>query len=374
MKVPFTLSSYIARNFFVAFLVAILVILTIIGLIELVELIRRASHKDQTVPFHIILEMALLKIPYTAESVLPFAVLIGAILSLSRMTKNSELVVARASGVSVWQFLFPEIFAAALTGLLFIGVFNPVSSAMISRFEMLEGKYITNRPSILSVSRSGLWLRQVETRDVTFNNKKIEEYIIHARRISQKDMSLSEVILFVFGKGHHFIGRMDAPKASLQPGYWLVTKPTMSAPGLTPVRRKEYNLETDLNINQIKESFASPKTLSFWELPDFIDTLEKAGFSALRHRLHWNTLLATPLMLAAMVLIAAVFSLRLHRHGGVGVLIAAGIGSGFLVYFVSNLVYALGYSGGLPVSLAAWTPPLVASMVAMTFLLHFEDG
>jgi len=374
MRLPITLSLYIARNFMVAFVIAMMIVLTIIGLIELVELIRRASYRENTIPFHIILEMTLLKIPETAERILPFAVLIGAMFSLSRMTKSSELVVARASGVSVWQFLMPEVLSAMLVGLFFISVFNPISSAMISRFEMLEGKYITNRPSILSVSPSGLWLRQVETLPVAFNNKQIEEYIIHARRISQQDMSLSQVIIFVFAKHHEFIGRIDAPMASLQDGYWQITEPRLAVPGLTPVSKKEYHLETTLSINQIKESFASPKTLSFWELPSFINTLEKAGFSALRHKLYWNTLLAMPLMLGAMVFIAAIFSLRHYRRGGVGLMIAAGIGSGFVVYFVSNIVYALGFSGSLPIVLSAWTPPIVASMASVAFLLHLEDG
>lgn len=374
MRIPFTLSLYIGRHFLIAFLVALLVILGIIGLIELVELIRRASHKEYSVPFSIILQMALLKIPYTAERIVPFAVLIGAMLSLSRLSKSSELIIARASGISVWQFLLPEILLAVGLGFLFMGVFNPIASAMISRFEALEAKYITNKPSVLSISPSGLWLRQVESLNVAFNNKQIREYIIHAQRISQNDMSLSQVIIFMYGDEHRFIGRMDAPRAQLLPGYWEVETPMLSAPGLSTSQQKNYRLETELSINQIRESFASPKTLSFWQLPGFINTLEKSGFSALRHKLYWHTLLATPIMLAAMIVIGAIFSLRQHRRGKVGMLISGGIVSGFLVYFVSNLVYALGFSGSLPIGLAAWTPPLVAAMLGIAMLLHLEDG
>ncbi len=374
MRVPFTLSLYIGRHFLIAFAIAMGVILSIIGLIELVELIRRASHKEDTVPFRIILEMALMKMPNTAESILPFGVLIGAMVALARLSKSSELVVARASGVSVWQFLMPTLAMALMIGVFFVGVFNPLSSAMVARFEMLEGKYITNRPSVLSISPSGLWLRQVETSDVQFQDKLVREYIIHAQRISQQDMSLSDVIIFVFGPEHRFIGRIDAPHAVLLPGHWLIRDAMLSSPGLPLERNAAYHLNTELSINEIKESFAEPKTLSFWQLPRFIDTLEKAGFSALRHRLHFNTLLATPFMLCAMVFIAAIFSLRHHRRSGAGMLIAAGILSGFVVYFVSNIVYALGFSGGIPVGLAAWTPPLVASMIGTAFLLHYEDG
>src|SRR3546814_3755319 len=61
-------------------------------------------------------------------------------------------------------------------------------------------------------------------------------------------------------------------------------------------------------------SFASPEAMSFWELPEFIATLEAAGFSGHRHRLHYYTLLVYPLLLCSMVLIAAVFTLRVNRR------------------------------------------------------------
>ena len=358
-----------------AFAVAIFTILAIIGLIELVELIRRVSHKEQAVPFLTVLEMALMKVPFTAEKILPFAVLIGAMVSLSKLTKSSELIIARASGISVWQFLLPVFLTAMLIGMFFTMVFNPLSSAMITRFEALEGRYITGKPSVLAVSPSGLWVRQVEREMTTsFNKKPIGEYIIHAKRISQQDMSLTQVIIFIFGEDKQFLGRIDAPLTRLQEGYWDIHQPMVSAPGLMSQTLSNYKLETELSIEQIQESYASPKTLSFWELPNFIYVLETAGFSALRHKLHFQTLLSTPFILGSMIMIAAMFSLRIHRRGKISIMIAGGVISGFLVYFTSNLVYALGFSGGLPVILAAWTPPLVTIMVATTVLLHVEDG
>lgn len=374
MRLPLTFSFYVVRHVLVAFSIAIGVILLIVGLGELIEMIRRASHKESAVPFPIILEMVLMKIPFTVEKVLPFAILIGAMASFTKLSKSSELTVVRASGISAWQFLTPAMLLACLIGLFFMTVFNPLSSAMISRFEMLESKYISGRPSTLSVSPSGLWLRHVERLKEPFLNQRVEEYILQARRISQHDMTMQEVIIFLFSADHAFAGRIDAPRAKLIDGAWHIDQAMASAPGLIPKTRQNIMLKTDLDENQIKESFASPKTLSFWELPDFIDTLEKAGFSALRHKLHWYTLLATPLMLAGMMLLGALFSLRHHRRGKIGLMIAGGVLAGFIVYFVSNLVYALGFSGALPVILAAMMPPVIILMVGTSVLLHLEDG
>src|SRR6202008_5029082 len=102
-------------------------------------------------------------------------------------------------------------------------------------------------------------------------------------------------------------------------------------------------------------------TISFWDLPAFIRTLENAGFSAVRHRIYWQRSIAGPLLLFAMVLLAATFSLRPPRRGGAIKLVVGGVGSGFLLFFLSNLVAALGQSASIPVVLAAWTPAAVST-------------
>ncbi|MCW8971457.1 MAG: LptF/LptG family permease, partial [Rhodospirillales bacterium] len=130
----------------------------------------------------------------------------------------------------------------------------------------------------------------------------------------------------------------------------------------------------DLTINRIQDSFSPPETMSFWDLPAFIDTLENAGFSAIRHRLHLHSLLATPLLLCAMVLIAATFTLRQSRKGGTVYVVSGGVLTGFLLYFFSDVVFALGLSDSIPVVLAAWTPSGVSMLLGLAMLLHLEDG
>lgn len=373
MRIPMTLSRYIARHLLLSCALVLLVIVLVMGLGELIEMIRRASHKDN-MPMSVVLEMVALKLPFTVEKILPFAMLIGSMLAFTRLSKSSELIIARASGISVWQFLAPAMLVAIAIGIFFTTAFNPISSAMIARYEKLEGKYIQGKASTLSVSPSGLWLRHVEQLDEAFFGSNIEEYILHARRIDQSDMTMHRIIIFMYASGDRFIGRIDAQAALLEAGHWRMNHAIASAPGKLPVMHPTITLQTDLSPHQIKESFASPKTLSFWELPSFIDTLQKAGFSAIRHQLHWMILLSTPLMLLAMLLLGALFSLRHHRRGRISIMVTLGVFSGFIIYFASNLVYALGYSGSLPVSFAAFLPPLITIMIATSALLHLEDG
>ena len=80
------------------------------------------------------------------------------------------------------------------------------------------------------------------------------------------------------------------------------------------------SIGTDLTVERIQDSFAAPQTISFWDLPGFIGLLEDSGFASNRHRMHWHSLLASPVVFIAMVLIGAAFSMRHARFGGLGIM------------------------------------------------------
>ena len=133
--------------------------------------------------------------------------------------------------------------------------------------------------------------------------------------------------------------------------------------------------KTGLDGNRIKENFVEPEAISFWSLPSTISFYENSGFSAQRHRLHYYSLLISPFLLCAMVLVAAVFALRPNnRGGGVMYLIVGGIVTGFMVYFMTQLVYAFGVNGFIPIFLAVSTPFLITTLISVSILLHLEDG
>lgn len=362
-----TLSGYIGRLFFTRFLAVFFAFTAIVFLFDFIELLRRAATKADA-PFSVILRLSLLKLPYMAQELIPFVVLFATMLTFWRLTRSQELTVVRAAGVSVWQFLLPALLLALLIGAVRVTLLNPMAAALYSRFEQVEAKTLRGRTSMLAVSPTGFWLREVEGRT---------NAIVHAQRMSSRDMELYDVIFFNFAskdQKDRFVSRIDATTARLESGMWIMRDAWISSPEQPERFEAEYKLPTEMTIERIQESFASPETISFWDLPGFINTLEAADFSAVRHRLHYQRLLSGPLLLFAMVLVAASFSLRAPRRGGGQMLLAFGTLIGFVLFFISNLVAALGQSGSIPVQLAAWTPAGISTLLGVTLLLHLEDG
>ncbi len=358
-----TLTGYIARQFTVWYLSFLFGLLGVILLATTVDLLDRLASKDASLA--VVVEMVLLKLPFLSQEVMPFTILFAGLACFWRLTRSQEFVVTRAAGISIWQALVPVLGVSLLVGAITVAVLNPVASVLLSRFETLEAKYVHNQASTLSVSSQGLWLRQADEGG---------QSVIHASRITHETMTLHNVIIFRFAEADRFIGRIDAERAVLRPGYWRLSNAWKSSPGARELFVETLDIPTQLSREKILDSFAPPETISFWKLPEFIELLENAGFSATRHKLQFHRLLATPLLLAALVLLAASFSLRSQRRGRVGLVILGGVLTGFLLYFVSNIVFALGLSGAIPVILAAWTPASVTLMLGVAVLLHLEDG
>jgi lipopolysaccharide export system permease protein len=364
---PFdTLSRYIARAFAGWFLAFLSLLASIVFIADLLELLRRTASRPQ-VTLDRVLEMAAMKLPHMVQELLAFAVLFAGIMAFWRLTRTQELVVARSVGVSVWQFIGPAVLVALVVGALKVTAFNPIAAATQQRFLMMENRDIRGHAQTqLALGQGGLWLRQARDGG---------HAIIHARQVNADLTMLTPFMALLYRADGGFEARIDSPGARLDGDAWLLARPTLTPVGESPRPLEDgHRIATTFTAQKIQDSLARPETMSFWVMPSYIELLESAGFSALRHRIYLQSLLASPLLLAAMVVIAATFSLRPTRRGGVGRMIATGVGTGFLLYLASDLLLALGLSARLPAVLAAWAPAGVSTLLASALLLHLEDG
>lgn len=363
---PQKLTGYLARQYAVSFLIVLGGFLFIIFLADTVELLRRSATKDN-VSLGLVFEMAVLKLPVLGQKAFPFAALFAAMAVFWRLSRHHELVVIRAAGISVWQFLAGPLIVAMAFGVLQATGVSPLASATLARFERIEAIHMHKRTDPLFISEAGLWLRQATATGAA---------VIRADRVSRMNetVELGRVIVFEFNGPDRFARRIEADRARLISGAWALEDVWFFTPEQPARYQPFYRMPTDLTRSRIEDSFASPETISFWRLPAFIRTLEAAGFTATGHRLHYQVMLATPLLMAAMVLIAATVTLRHARRGGATVVIAGGVAGGFLIYLFSDILHAIGLSDRAPVMLAAWTPAVAAALLGLSLLLHLEDG
>jgi lipopolysaccharide export system permease protein len=297
---------------------------------------------------------------------MPFAVLIGAMSSFLAMSRRNELVVARSAGMSAWQFIAPALAVAVIMGIFATTVYNPMAAALNERSKRLELQIFGGRAqSGLQATGNGFWLRQ---------KSPDGESIINASTSAEQGMRLGGVTIFAFDPKGVYRERIQAKSATLMDGYWNLENARVYGGEGPPVERRSYEFKTNLSPAQVRESFATPESVPFWELPSYIETAEHAGLGAARYRLQYQKLIARPFLLSAMVLLAAAVSLRFFRFGGVQKMVMSGVVSGFLLYVLSKVTEDLSKADIMPTFAAAWLPVLVGALTGFVALLYQEDG
>jgi lipopolysaccharide export system permease protein len=368
MRISGILTYYIGRQYVLAFIAVSAAIGGLVLLFDMVELLRRAAGRPD-VGFGLVMRMGVFKLPQMLQSLLPFVILISGMIVFWRLTRSNELVVTRAAGVSVWQFLLPIIGGAFIIGIVNVLAFNPVAAKLYTRYERLQDQLLARSPtSPLAFSQGGgLWLREGQGRRQT---------VIHAEHARQEGMRVSmRNVMVIDMVDERFARRVDATLGAIENSEMRLENVWVMEPGKPSVFHEAARLPTSLTIGKIQDNFASPETMSFWELPGFIAFTEASGFSANKHRVHFQALLSTPILLCSMVLIAAIFGLRPNlRAGGVLLRVGASVLTGFVLYFFTKVVLMLGMSNTLPPVLAAWSPATVTMLIGASSLFHLEDG
>jgi lipopolysaccharide export system permease protein len=375
MTLASTFTFYIARRFLASALILLVALTLLVSLFDFVELLRRAAGRPEA-SFGLVASIAALRMPFIALQLLPFAILLGGMLAFWRLARSSELIVARAAGISAFAFLAGPTVVALLAGLTAVMAVSPLSSAMLARAERLDASFLRAGGGVTALAGGRLWLRQA---DAGLEPGGVAILTGRPSRLLGTDLSadfmMTEVTVWRLSRQDRPLQRLEAPRARLVPGHWRLEDVTQFQTGRPlPTHHPSLALPTILTPDRIEDSVASPDTLSFWALPGFIELLEQSGFSALRHRLQLHSMLSMPFLAIAMALLAAGFSMRHSRQGGAATAIITGVAAGFALYVLDRVTGEFGEAGSLPVWLAAWAPTATGLLLALALLLHLEEG
>jgi lipopolysaccharide export system permease protein len=303
--------------------------------------------------------LTVLRLPMILQQTIPFVTLFVGMTTLVSLNRKYELVVTRAAGISVWQFMAPFVFGAFLLGIADVVLVNPLSAWCTKQALVLQ-------PDMLQAKNASIpWLRQISDGDNT---------IIGAKSVEANGTILNDAVIIHFGKDNRIESRQDARQAKLEHGYWLLNDVNVANRGQSPTFEREVQVKTNLQPEFIQESLLNIETIAFFEIPKKMDAARSFGMSTLGLETQFQYMLSMPFLLVAMTIIAATVSLKFSRFNQSQSLIIGGIVTGFVLYVVTMLVRAFGSSGVVPPFVATWVPIVVAMSIGAAILLHQEDG
>lgn len=300
--------------------------------------------------------------------ILALAVLLSALVTVGLLTKNSELIVMRACGVSLYRTSAPLlVFAFLASGILF-GLEERVLASSNRRAEQLKHVIKGGSPQTFDV---------LNRKWIVGPNGEVYHYIIYSpqRRelngltIYQFDESKQSLIRRTFASQATF--DETATRATRKPvwqaqGGWVREfSPTERSGTFQPFNATTLRLEAaDYFVTEAPE----PERMNFGQLRRYIDDLRASGYHLLEHEVALQRKLAFPFVTLVMTLIAVPFAVTTGRRGamygiGIGIVLA-------LVYWTMISVFAaFGAAAVIPPTLAAWAPNLLFGATAAYLLL-----
>jgi lipopolysaccharide export system permease protein len=310
--------------------------------------------------------MTAVRLPLILQQTVPFIALFVGMTVLIGLNRKYELVVTRAAGISVWQFMSPFIAGSFLLG---IGVDDRAQSACglgtAPGSVLVESDWRGDERGSSNSAPQVPWIRQISGQD---------DVIIGAHSVLEDGTLLVDAVLIHFDSTGHIILRQDAASAKLEDGYWLLKNVIERRPGEIAPRKDEVQVRTNLKQDFVQQRLTAPETIAFFNLSSRIEAAKSFGIPTKALETQFHSLLSQPLLLVAMTLIAATVSLKFSRFNQSRSVILGGILSGFVLYVITVLVKAFGSSGVVPPFVATWIPVTVALALGATILLHQEDG
>ncbi|MEP6966562.1 MAG: LptF/LptG family permease [Pseudomonadota bacterium] len=354
-KGALSLSAYLTRIMLVRTAAAAAALM---GLLQLIDLLERTSDILARGGVLEIGRYMLLRLPFLFEEVAPFAVLAGAIFTFSQLARNSELVVMRITGLSLFQIFrrtLPVALAVAALDLVVTDQVTPRAQQALATW------WAASAPGPVKKTPAPRWFR-IDGDVVTIKSAEPGATILHGVSIYQRDDRQA------------LVRRMTAPDATREDGGWRLH---------------------DAVVTDVRESRAETMTVAAvdWRTslrPSdaarlFSDTYEITSGTAFRSLFgkgpvdkspnQFKTRLyrtvaegVAPIIMLLLALPTALGHARSNRTAPV----IFGLGCGLLYLVADGLLTAMGQTGVLPPLAAAWGAPVGFAAGAVSILLYAE--
>lgn len=357
-----TIGRYLAKAYFLRFLILFLGITVILQLLDALnasEDILAAEGAD----INSMIRYIELRLPQLMSEFIPFTALLAALLTYATLNQHSEVVVMKAAALSPFQIIAPLVMVSTLIALVHF-IFNESvmvkSSAELKHWQ--DNDYAVDAPP-RPISSTRTWVLDganlVEVQSVARNGRilVVDDVTQYER---DKDSRLQAVL-----KADFAVYRDDRWTLFAARRFDLETQKVTNVSKLI--------WQTEIPPERFMALAVTPDSVSFGELFSAMVRLEDEGYPvrSLAASLHHKV--ASPMATIIMPLLAAFAAFGVVRGGQLFVRAAAAMGLGFAFFVVDNLMLAMGQFGRVPPSVAAWSPLALFLVLGLLVVVYTEE-
>jgi lipopolysaccharide export system permease protein len=306
----------------------------------------------------------LCKIPEIVSQTMPMAVLMGTILAISSLAKNSEITAMRSSGASLVMIGRPLLATAGVISIILLIIQEFIAPAASDKMRYIDEIVVQKKSKGTFFRQNNIWHRN-------------ENLIMQAKLFNPENSVLAGITIWDTNSGMIPVSRTEAVTATPASGGWLlhdVTHRYFSGEGGVETRKEpEQFLKNNLKPSDLKVVAKSAEEMGFTALRRYCNTISENGYDATSYRTVMHAKISFPFAALIMAFLGIPFSFRDSRSGGIGVGIAISIVIGFSYFVINALLLSLGQQGALPPVVAAWAANLLFAGTGLWFTLTMDS-
>lgn len=343
------LTRYLARELYGSIALVFFALLMLFSFLDLISELGSMGRGNYSLGY--VLLYVVLTMPSHIYDMFPIAILIGAIFALSQLAANSELVVFRSSGVSLWQMVL-ALFKIGLPLVVLSYLCGELLAPPSERAAQSLRLQALNSEVTVKEFRSGVWMKDGNS-------------FVNVKSVLP-DTTLLNLSIYEFDENYHLSNITTAERGSYSGGnLWRleqVSRTRFVGVGTEADRHEVLEWRSAMDPDLLNVLLVVPEQMSVWNLYNYVQHLRDNHQNTARYEIvMWNKLLY-PFVVLVMLLLALPFAAHQRRAGGISGKIFAGIILGLAFSFLGRLFGSLG-------ALNDWQPVLSALAMPMLFLM-----
>ena len=317
--------------------------------------------KDYDVGFGMPMLLAALFIPSLFYNMFPFVILLSGIWFFLKIKKSDEITGMQVAGMSNFSIIVVPSILSFILGIIFIAALNPVTSALIKKYEVIKGKYEVDKDYLAAITENGIWIKERK------NNKNSL-----IRSTSLEGENLTQVTIYEFNENNDFVRRIESKTANIKSTTWILKDALVfnNVGDLVYKNNESLPYLSIYDLEKIRTLYKNLDTISFWNLKNEIKILEERGYSTREMRSKLQRSIAFPFFLLSMLLLSGVFTLGFQFKENNWTYIFIALIASVIIYFFNDFSTVLGKTEKLPLEISVWMPIIVIFLFSAVGVIH----
>jgi lipopolysaccharide export system permease protein len=308
-------------------------------------------------------QFVLFKVPFIMAQAMPVVLLMAILIVFGLMSKNNELIILNASGISIYALMRPVLMVSAAAALFLFYLVEQVVPLTMHQANAIKHREISTTSNI-AVKEENIWI-------------KGQHQITHIKYFDPASQAIFGFTRYFFDPQFRLIRRIDARQGEFQNGTWLLSgcmNQDLNISDNTYHISLHETLREDLQLLPTDFHRIVPKSeeMNFGQLLAYVRKIEAEGYAATTYRVDLYAKSAYPFVCVIMGLVGIGLTARKRMITGLPISISYGIGIGFLYWIFQSFCISLGYGGILPPVAAAWTASFVFLCGGLLLIMQSE--